>query len=82
MTENLSPLNLSPLAERVRAACIQAAVESYEDASAAGLCAQGAWEAAIGAMQSLDIGALIQEAQPQPGSGDQTSMRLPSGSWK
>jgi hypothetical protein len=72
--------NVTPLIERVRAACIQAAIEGYEDASAAGLCAQGAWEAAISAMQRMDIEALVREVQPQAGSGDQSSTRWPSGS--
>ena len=76
------PEDLPPLIERVRAACIQAAMESYEDASAAGLCAQGAWEAAIGAMQSLDLEELIQAEKLIQEEGDQTSMRWPSGSWK
>jgi hypothetical protein len=43
------------LAEAVRQACIQAALEAYEDAGISGLCAEGRWEAAIGAMQSLDV---------------------------
>ena len=43
------------LAEAVRQACIQAALDAYEDAGVSGLCAEGRWEAAIGAMQSLDL---------------------------
>jgi hypothetical protein len=43
------------LAEAVRQACIQAALDAYEDAGISGLCAEGRWEAAIGAMQSLDL---------------------------
>jgi hypothetical protein len=43
------------LAEAVRQACIQAALAAYEDAGISGLCAEGRWEAAIGAMQSLDV---------------------------
>jgi hypothetical protein len=42
-------------AEAVRQACIQAALDAYEDAGISGLCAEGRWEAAIGAMQSLDL---------------------------
>ena len=71
------PEDLGPIIERIRAACIEAAVEGYEEAAANGLCAQGSWEAAIGAMQSLDVAGLIQES-----TGDQTSMRWPSGSRK
>lgn len=43
------------LAEAVRAACIDAAMEAYEQAAMSGLCAEGAWECAVGAMRSLDV---------------------------
>jgi hypothetical protein len=42
-------------AERVRERLVQCALEAYEDALARGLCAEGAWEAAIGAMRKLDL---------------------------
>jgi hypothetical protein len=48
------------LAEAVRAACIQAALAGYEDASISGLCHEGAWECAIDAIRSLDLEAIIQ----------------------
>lgn len=47
-------------AEAVRAACIQAAVEGYENASISGLCAEGAFEAAISAIRMLDLSALTE----------------------
>ena len=43
------------LAEQVRAACIEAAVLAWEDAGLQGLCAEGRWEAAVGAMRSLRL---------------------------
>jgi hypothetical protein len=43
------------LAERVRAALVQAALSAYEDASMRGLCGEGAWEAALAAMRTLDL---------------------------
>lgn len=43
------------LAENVRKACIEAALAAYEDAGISGLCAEGRWEAAVSAMQSLDL---------------------------
>lgn len=43
------------LMEAVRRACIEAALAAYEDAGIAGLCAEGRWEAAISALQSLDL---------------------------
>lgn len=41
--------------EATRQACIAAALAAYEDAGVLGLCAEGRWEAAISAMQSLDL---------------------------
>lgn len=43
------------LAEAVRAACIRAAVDGYENASISGLCGEGAFEAAISAVRMLDL---------------------------
>ncbi len=49
------------LAERVRSACIEAALGGYERASLSGLCHEGAWEAAIDAVRQLDLEALVRE---------------------
>ena len=49
------------LADRVKQACISAALEGYEHASMSGLCHEGAWEAAICAMNMLDLELLLQE---------------------
>jgi len=43
------------LAEAARQACIAAALAAYEDAGVLGLCAEGRWEAAVSAMQSLEL---------------------------
>ncbi|HET8864347.1 MAG TPA: acetyltransferase [Gracilimonas sp.] len=43
------------IAEQIRQACIKAAQEGFMDASMSGLCTEGAMEAAISAMQSLDL---------------------------
>lgn len=51
------------LAEAVRAACIQAALDAYEEGGVLGLCAEGRWEYAISVMRQLDLAALI-EAWP------------------
>lgn len=56
------------LAEAVRDACINAAKAGYENAAMAGLCHDGAWEAAIGAIEMLDMDAVIDEAVGSPGS--------------
>jgi hypothetical protein len=57
MTEN------DPVPEAVRQACIEAALAAYEDAGIAGLCAEGRWEAAISAMQALDIKRVALQAR-------------------
>jgi hypothetical protein len=61
----------TPLAEAVRKACIEAALAAYEDAGISGLCAEGRWEAAISALQSLDLRHLPGDdtAAPAPCSG-------------
>ena len=54
--------NEQRLAEAVRAACIKAALEAYEDGGILGLCAEGRWEYAISALQQLDVEALLHAA--------------------
>ena len=53
------------LAERVRAACLQAALTAWEDVGTQGLCAEGRWEAAIGALRALPLEPLV---TPPPAS--------------
>lgn len=58
------------LAGRVRTACVLAALDGYERAQIAGLCQEGAWEAAIDAMRMIDLKAVLQEqaaGPPPPG---------------
>ncbi len=43
------------LAEEVRAALVQSALQAYEDAALRGLCSEGAWEVAVTAMRRLDL---------------------------
>ncbi len=47
------------LAERVGTACIEAAIQGYEQASLSGLCHEGAWEAAIDTVWQLDLEAFV-----------------------
>ena len=56
-------MNAEQLAEALRAACVQAAVAAYEDAGVRGLCEEGRWEAAVGALQSIDLRKLIRELE-------------------
>jgi hypothetical protein len=57
MGMNEASQDVRRVAEAVRAACIQAARVAFEQASMSGLCCEGAWECAVGAMQTLDLGA-------------------------
>lgn len=52
-------------AERARLALIDGAVAAYQDASVQGLCAEGAWEAAVSAIRRLDL----RNALGSPGDG-------------
>jgi len=53
------------LAQSVRDACVQAALDGYEQAGMSGLCAEGRWEMAIDAIRSLDLETLLRRA-PAP----------------
>ncbi len=54
------------LMEAVRRACIEAALAAYENAGISGLCAEGRWEVAVGAIQSLDLKQVAAEAGGTP----------------
>lgn len=52
-------------AEALRRALIEAALDGYERAALSGLCAEGAWEAAVSAMRAFDLDTV----QSRTGSG-------------
>jgi PAS domain S-box-containing protein len=52
-------------AERVRQACIAAALQAYEDAGLSGLCQEGRWEYAVDAMRSVSLRPLVQTPDPE-----------------
>jgi hypothetical protein len=56
----------SALAEHVREAVLRAVAEGFQHASMSGLCEEGALEVAIGRARSLDLGAVIADADPDP----------------
>jgi formiminotetrahydrofolate cyclodeaminase len=58
------------LAEDVRRACLEAAVAGYEDAAVVGLCHDGAAEAAVGAIQRLDLTRLVSARAGGAAGGD------------
>jgi hypothetical protein len=56
-------MDLEDLAKRIRDACLEAVLQAYEDAGVQGLCAEGRWEAAVGALWTLDLAPLLHEFQ-------------------
>ena len=49
------------IAQKVKAACIEAAKDGFRDASMSGICADGAIEAAVGAIQKLDLEEILNQ---------------------
>ena len=49
------------LAKRIRDTCIEAVLQAYEDAGIQGLCAEGRWEAAVGALRTVELAPLLRE---------------------
>jgi len=49
-------------AEQIRAACLEAAIKAYEQASISGLCGEGAWEVARAAIERLDLEQVINKS--------------------
>lgn len=47
------------VAQMIRAECLAVAAAAYQDAGLQGLCAEGRWKAAYGAVQKLDLKALL-----------------------
>lgn len=47
------------IAETVRNACLQAALNAFEDAGISGLCLEGRWEIALQAIRTLELEPLI-----------------------
>jgi hypothetical protein len=52
------------LAEKVRTALLSAALRAYEEAAMQGLCAEGGWEVAVGAMRALDLSPVVTFERP------------------
>jgi hypothetical protein len=50
--------DFATIAAAVRAACVETAIQAYEDAGMRGLCHEGRWESAIAAMRRLDLTVL------------------------
>ena len=48
------------LAQSVKTACIQAAIDGYQNAAISGLCHEGASEASVSAIRMIDLESLVQ----------------------
>jgi hypothetical protein len=59
-------MDLEDLAKRIRDACVEAALQAYEDAGIHGLCAEGRWEAALGALKTVELAPLLREFKQRP----------------
>jgi hypothetical protein len=64
--------NSRSLAEAVRRACLDAALQAHEDAGLRGLCQEGRWECALESIRGLDLDAILnsprmQDAQSKEG---------------
>jgi hypothetical protein len=58
-------MELEDLAKRIRDACLEAVLQAYEDAGVQGLCAEGRWEAAVGALKAVELAPLLREFKQQ-----------------
>ncbi len=58
------------LAEHIREACAQAALEAFHQAAVSGLCFDGAVECAVGAIRGLQVDSLLAAANPPPPKTD------------
>ncbi|MBO6620426.1 MAG: acetyltransferase [Balneola sp.] len=65
LNSDQSPHKSNTEAEIIRDACISAAREGFMDASISGLCHEGAVEAAIGAIQNLDLTKVLASKKDQ-----------------
>ncbi len=48
------------IAEAVRQACLDAALNAYEQAGISGLCGEGRWELVVDTLRNLDLNAVLE----------------------
>lgn len=70
-------MNALELAEAVRSTCVATTVAAYEDAGVQGLCPDGRWEAAVGALRQIDLRALVQRWEGDGVPPDRTARGTP-----
>ena len=54
-------MELEDFAKRIRDACLEALLQAYEDAGVQGLCAEGRWKVAVGALKTIELAPLLRE---------------------
>ena len=54
-------MNLENLAKRIRQACLEAIIQAYDDGGIQGLCDEGRWELAVGALRTVDLTPLLRD---------------------
>lgn len=59
----MNAARISALAAAVRDACAGAAIDAYEDAGMQGLCAEGRFEAAVGAIERVDLATIVADSE-------------------
>lgn len=63
-------MDAGELVEATRRACLDAALDAYEDAGIRGLCGEGRWEYAIDAVRQLDLSHLVPAAARTAADGE------------
>jgi len=54
-------MDMENIANRIRQACVEAALQAYEDAGMQGLCEEGRWEAAVSALRTVDLVPMLRD---------------------
>ncbi|HEY5086070.1 MAG TPA: hypothetical protein VII66_01815 [Gemmatimonadaceae bacterium] len=62
MAGNISGVR-QDIAEATQCALVDVAMQAYEEAGLSGLCAEGRWEVAVGAMRSYDVRKITPKAE-------------------
>ncbi len=66
MNKPISDSEKRRIAEAMREACVNAALQGYEEAGISGLCEEGRLECAISAIRTVDVEAVIRAAEESP----------------
>ena len=59
--DSVEDMDMENIANRIRQACVEAALQAYEDAGMQGLCEEGRWEAAVSALRTVDLVPMLRD---------------------